>query len=195
MASWGWSTLLAQFTSYFKEFGYIKNKNFTAIMSEVEVKTPSGAVEPRLVVITSQEGLPPELEHVYSKEGIAIVKATPEEGHAEIAARDFRASLAKQLEDLGGKIVQVNSAVMNVGACSMRCARAMTQYIGDPEVTIRRGDYGFIRGPMENIEVFSKGAIRRLRRLFGGRSALEVIEAWNGSDGVSENYTGEIEDR
>jgi hypothetical protein len=41
---------------------------------------------------------------------------------------------------------------------------------------------------------FNKGNVAKIRRLFGGKTPLESIEAWNGSDGVFDDYVGEIED-
>lgn len=194
MGSFGFSTALAQIARYFKMFPPDEKVDFTTILSQVEIETPSGNVEERLVSITSKGGLPPELRILFRQEHIAIVRATKKQDHAEIAARELRRSLAKQWRRLGGKILRVNSAAMTSGACSDECAKGLTEYVGDPEVKFQQGDYGMIRGPMDQVEMFRGKDIPKLRRLLGGRSPIEVIENWNTSDGVSGNYVGEIED-
>lgn len=73
---------------------------------------------------------------------MTIYQADDFEGHAEIAAANYRNDVAAQVEDLGGPITQVNSAVMNNGACSTACAQALTSYIDREDVTISRGGRG-----------------------------------------------------
>jgi RHS repeat-associated protein len=194
MGSMGFSAALGQLANYFRRYGQAENGQFTAIVSEVEVKTPAGSIEPRIVVIVSQKGLPPELQELFSNEHIAIVRATPREGHAEIAAREFRRNPARQLKALGGKIIRVNAAVWNNRACSDECAEAGTEYIGDPGVTIRKGGRGFIRTRLGGVEIFSVKNISKWWSRLGGRSALEVIERWNYTGGGAGREIGDIED-
>jgi RHS repeat-associated protein len=182
-----WTTALAQFTGYLGATDFYKNYDFTAILSEVEVKTASGDLQSRLIIFVSKGNLPKQLRDLWGKT-IKIIKATPQENHAEMAARDTRRDIALQEQELDGKIVQVNGAVMNNGACSSACAEALTEYIGDPDVTIQEGGFGFLRTADGRDIVFNPDEMQELDRRFGGDTDLETIERVNASDGIEDEY-------
>lgn len=177
------SSALDVLVAYFKEFGAIKNRNFTAILSEVEVQTGSG-IEGRTIVFVSQGGLPKILQRIFEKMNVQVVRATPEEGHAEIAAKDFREDIGEQEEALGGRITGVNAAVMNNGACSDACGEAITKYVDDEDVTISKGGLGFVRSATGQVRVFQGSYMRLIRQLLGGGSNLEAIQNLDASEGV-----------
>jgi len=55
-------------------------------VSQVDVQTSSG-IEPRTVIFASKGDLPKVLREFFKEANIPVIRATPAEDHAEIAAR------------------------------------------------------------------------------------------------------------
>jgi hypothetical protein len=168
-ATAGWLGSLNALNGYFSQEGSIASTRFTIVLSEVEVETPQGLLT-RLVAFASKGGIPRSLQTQLTNEGVTIYRADPFEGHAEIAAQNYRADVAAQQEDLGGPISKVNSAVMNNGACSAECAQGLTDYIGRSDVTIEPGDQGYNAG-----QVLTPRYMSDLQSEFGGVSEFETL--------------------
>ena len=101
--------------------GGLVNKDFTVIISRVQVSTSEGPLT-RIVAYVSGSGLPKELEEKLDEYGVKIYEADPSLprplGDAEFLARDYRDAVDVQQEDLGGPITEVGDTIMNNGACS-----------------------------------------------------------------------------
>jgi RHS repeat-associated protein len=165
----GWLGSLGTLNNYFNEQGAVANSRFTIVLSEVEVESADGPLL-RLVAFVSKGGLPRSLQTQLADEGVTIYQADPFEGHAEIAAQNYRADTALQEQDLGGPISKVNAAVMNNGACSAECAQGLTNYIGRDGVNIQPGDQGYYEG-----QVLTPQYMSELQSEFGGASEFEAI--------------------
>ena len=100
-------------------------------------------IEPRTVIFASKGDLPKVLRKFFKEANIPVIRATPAEDHAEIAARDFGRNVQLQEQTLGGRMLRVNSAITTNRVCArLDCAEALTEFIGDPEVTIQPGGFG-----------------------------------------------------
>jgi hypothetical protein len=121
LASMAFAASLKAFSSYVSEAGPIANSRFTLLLSEVE--TSSGPMVRFVAFVNYKGGLPRSLARELTDEGYTIYRADPFENHAEIAAQNYRADTGAQVEDLGGPIRSVTSAVMNNEACSEQCLR------------------------------------------------------------------------
>ena len=168
-AAAGWLGSLNTLNNYFSQEGSIANGRFTILLSEVEVQTPEGLLT-RLVAFVSKGGVPRSLQTQLTNEGVTVYRADPFEGHAEIAAQNYRADVSAQEEDLGGPISSVNNAVMNNGACSAVCAQGLTDYIGQEGVTIEPGDQGYYAG-----QVLTPEYLSNLQGEFGGVSEFQAL--------------------
>jgi hypothetical protein len=171
-AAAGWFGSLNALEKYFASQAPQAASRFTVVMSEVEVETSAGPVQ-RLVAFVSKSGLPRQLENELDNQGVTIIEADQlpgVQGHAEVAAQQFRADTEAQVEDLGGPITKVNSAVMNNGACSAECAQALTDYIDREGVTVVPGGRGVLGD-----EVLNPAEMAALRAEYGGVSNYEAI--------------------
>ncbi len=77
----------------------------------------------------------------------------------------------------------VPSAFMAV--CSINCAEALTEYIGDEGVTIEQGGRGFLRTATQQLRIFQGSFVNEVRGIFGGASNLEAIANVTASEGVA----------
>jgi len=91
---------LNDLSNYIQDAGSVAHGRFIVLLSEVEVLTPEGTPI-RFVAFVSKSGLPSSLEQQLTDRGYTIYEADQFEGHAEIAAQNYRADTEAQVEDLG----------------------------------------------------------------------------------------------
>ncbi|MGW4084962.1 RHS repeat-associated core domain-containing protein [Streptomyces sp. NPDC004822] len=148
--------------------------NFALTLAQVKVKGKGwGAMDPtRVVGFVSKGGLPQSLLDEYTRLGIPIYRAAANDGkgHAEGAAARFRGDIKQQTKDLGGKILRVNSAYVNIRVCSEHCARQLTKFIGRGDTQIPRRSNGMING-----QIIDSSALRDMRQSTGRGRALDVV--------------------
>jgi hypothetical protein len=157
----------------------VRNRNVTIILSDVTVHTPDGDVNKVIGFINNKGRLPGYVIKDLSENRVQLFRATKLEGHAEMAARDFRLNKALQRKTLGGTVRSVNAAVMNNGACSTACGRALTQYIGQRGIQVNKGGRGFEVQMGRGITVFNAQNTMALMDLYGGVKAFQAIVQLN----------------
>ncbi|TDB88225.1 hypothetical protein E1264_12095 [Actinomadura sp. KC216] len=100
-------------------------------------------------------------------------------GHAEQAAANFRANVAQQIKDLGGRIISVQTAFTTSRICSKACAGNINKFIGDPAKSVKMGSNGMVVGTQVNGQL-----LKTLREKFGisGKTATWVTARsyWSG---------------
>ena len=147
-----WASGLSSLSRYFAGRPPQANGDFTFMLSEVDVETASGVVVPRVIGFVSSGGLPRALRLELQNSDILVLRAngTGQQGHAEVAARDYAQNEFDQQLTLNGKLVRVNSAVMNNTPCSQDCADAFNSYSNtgrgedEDQMTITTEDRGFL---------------------------------------------------
>ncbi|MFJ4680308.1 RHS repeat-associated core domain-containing protein [Kitasatospora sp. NPDC088783] len=132
-----------------KEKGYVY-QDVTSIISKMTVQYSDGEAE-RVVVITSKKGLPASVIKSLNEAGIWVFKASPKEGslgkgHAEGAAKALREDVDLQEETLGGKITDVDTALVSANICSPECEEDATAFVGRPGTVLEKGTRGIING-------------------------------------------------
>jgi hypothetical protein len=147
---------LGVFSDYFKANGGWSYSRFNAVISVVYVEMVVDGVTmqvPKLVVFASKSGLGRELTNKLSDLGATIYQSTDElgepgvsDGHSEFAAEAIRNDPARQISELGGRITSVDAAYSTNAICSAGCARALTNFIGDPDVTLSAKTRGYAYG-------------------------------------------------
>lgn len=140
---------------------------FTAVLSRVTVQLPNGEYVSRVIIFTSKRGVPQigNLKYIDHSDAV-IIQATPDQAHAEIAARDFRVDQNEQRKLLqGGIITSVNSAVVTNQICSPVCAGAFNTFVGDPAKRILPGSQGFVEGNLLNPPDWAEAALAGPRDL------------------------------
>lgn len=144
---------------------------FTLVLSRVYVKMGDGVV-PRIIGFVSKSGLDDKLLALLTEMEVTVYKAQPDsgKGHAEDAARDFRNDAAKQTENLGGQITEVDNAYVTNRVCSADCGRSLTEYINKPGVEITEGSHGALGG-----KVVDEDTLSGLRDVYGPGRAIDLI--------------------
>jgi hypothetical protein len=159
--------------------------NFTATLAEVEVETRNGPA-PRVVAFVSQAGIPDELNRKLEAAGITVYKAASAprgsaEGHSESAAANFRSNIKQQVNELGGRIINVRSAFTTTRICG-RCATNLNKFIDDPNKSVRAGTHGMIEGT-----TIDPSRLQKVRTAYGLRGVTATGVAfrgfWNGMFG------------
>lgn len=182
-----WVSGLKTLGKYFKGTPQA-NKDVTVMLSEVEVQTENAqgqVVEvPRVVAFTSKAGLPRNVLRQLQSEGVTVVRATPQENHAEIAARDFRENPIGQQVVLGGKVTKVDGVVQNNLPCDdCQEEQAREAYIGRKDITLTPKDRGFLpNGQKLDPEYTAKLRASGEGDIFQGLG-VEGIETLEGGEG------------
>ncbi|TDD27270.1 hypothetical protein E1287_34920 [Actinomadura sp. KC06] len=174
---------LSTLAAHLQKMSGAQRGNFTVLLSRVTVQTSDGPV-PRVVAFTSQSGLPKDLERDLTRYGVTIYKAPgapsgSTAGHAEQAAANFRANVAQQIKDLGGRIISVHTAFTTSRICSRQCEGNINKFIGDPAKSVKMGSNGMVEGTQVTGQL-----LKNLRSAFGlsGRTATWVTARsyWGG---------------
>ncbi|MDH6521836.1 RHS repeat-associated protein [Streptomyces sp. SAI-090] len=144
---------------------------FTLVLSRVYVNTVDGVV-PRIIGFVSKGGIDDKLLDILTEMEVTVYKAAPDsgKGHAEDSARDFKKDAARQVEDLGGEITEVDNAYVTNRVCSEHCGRSLTEYLGKPGVEVTEGSHGFLEG-----RVVDEGTLEEFRDAYGAGRAIDVM--------------------
>ena len=182
--SWAFGT--SSLKAFYAAKPAVVNVDFTIMLSEVDIETSPGVTVPRVLAFTSQN-LPRTLLAQLENGGIKVFRTQVGSGHAEISAQTLADNELQQEIDLQGKIVRVNSAIMNNTPCSQECVNAFNNY-----ANVGRGSENAIkitsvdRGFTSTGEIVNPAVAARLRTLGGGSNVFGGL-AEEGSEGAAED--------
>jgi RHS repeat-associated protein len=170
---------LGVFADYFKANGGWSYSRFNAVISVVYVEMDVDGVSlqvPKLVVFASKGGLGRDLTNKLTDLGATIYQSTDalgepgvSEGHSEFAAEAIRNDPARQVSELGGEIVRVEAAYSTNNICSAGCARALTNFIDNPDVALSEKTRGYAFG-----RIIDNAALSDWQSATGLREELSV---------------------
>ncbi|MFI9787887.1 RHS repeat-associated core domain-containing protein [Kitasatospora sp. NPDC051984] len=136
----GYDQAMRVYEEYMRK-NFFKNSDFTLMLTQVDMEWENGLTVPRTVGFVSKNGLEgsPDLMKSLTNLGVTLYKA-PEAsksdpgGHAEFAASAFREDEVEQKSTFKGRLIRVNTAIMNIYSCQQGCADNFAKFIGDPSL-------------------------------------------------------------
>jgi RHS repeat-associated protein len=119
--------------------------------------TMEDGVERVLIFASSGYRLPRSLRSTYEDLDAEVYQlakvATPEEGHAEIAALNYRQIMGDLPADQ--RISSVEDAFSVRPICGPACSDAATTFVDRPGVTVPEGSYGYLNGQVLQLQASS----------------------------------------